>query len=675
MIVVKDKQMRKIGKLENANSIGVERRVNELWTASFSLPKKDVKNNLCSHLNYIEITSPSGRYMGLYRIMPTETRKSIGNNQIVYKCEHVFATLLDDVIDGYLQFTNFSTKQVIERLLNLQSTKRWVIGKIEIERGFHYKFENENGLLAPILSIPKPFDEPYEFTFDTQTYPWKLNLVRPSDKVTGELRWGKDMIDFEEVSDPTDIVNYLVPKGAGEGVNQLTIADVNGGRRYLQDNASIAKWGKRSYIWIDRRFTDKESLKASGQSLLNQWKDPKISFACKSVDLSIKPEYAHEKKLLNGVINILVDDNKYRARIISEKIPDLNKEWDVDYEINNKLDDIATTQTDLERKQQVNDAYSQGATNADSYSYHDNCDQEFPALVEFPFPDDMINVNESVIRIKTSRFRAYTRGSEAGGSYIKESQIEASTTEGGGDVTSGPSSRETSESGGGGTSGPSSRTTSGPSSRTTSGPSSRTTSAAGGDHRHLMIKSNGNSPSDSPSLPFYPYQIRTGSGQTVSANLPTLGSHDIYTFDSSGNHSHSMDHTHAMDHTHTMDHNHTVPVHTHKMDHTHDMPKHSHDFKVTIPAIEIPDHTHPQIYGVYEHDKMPSKLTVKIDGIAIPFNGIEGEIDITEYLKKDDQGKITRGYHTIEVSPNDLARISLIVRNRFFIQSQIGGTF
>src|SRR5690625_887355 len=103
--------MKAIGELEKAYNISVERRVNELWTSSFSLAKNDPKQYLCSHLNYIEITGNSGKYYGLYRIMPTNTKKNNSTDEITYKCEHVLATLLDDVMDGYYQYTNYTTTQ------------------------------------------------------------------------------------------------------------------------------------------------------------------------------------------------------------------------------------------------------------------------------------------------------------------------------------------------------------------------------------------------------------------------------------------------------------------------------------------------------------------------------------------------------------------------------------
>jgi hypothetical protein len=202
-------------------------------------------------------------------------------------------------------------------------------------------------------------------------------------------------------------VNYLIPKGFGEGVNQLTIERVNSGLKYLKDDASITKWGKRSYIWIDKSVEDATTLKAKAQALLDQWKEPKISFGVNGADLSILPEYSHERRILNTVTRIIVDDKEYLARIVGEKIADLSREYDVTYQINNKISNIATTQAELERKQQVNEAYSQGATNIFSFAYQDNCDSLVPAHISFYVDDDVVNVNTCELTFETKKYRGY----------------------------------------------------------------------------------------------------------------------------------------------------------------------------------------------------------------------------------------------------------------------------
>jgi len=184
---------------------------------------------------------------------------------------------------------------------------------------------------------------------------------------------------------------------------------VNGGLRYLKDDASITKWGKRSYIWIDKSIENEYTLKDRAQALLDQWKDPKVAFTVDSVDLSILPEYSQERKVLNGVTRILVDDKEYLSRIIGEEIPDISKEYEVKYQINNKISDIATTQADMERKQQVNEAYSQGATNIYSFTYQDNCDKNVPAHITFYVDDDVVNVNTCELTFETKKYRGYNQ--------------------------------------------------------------------------------------------------------------------------------------------------------------------------------------------------------------------------------------------------------------------------
>lgn len=645
-VIVKNKSLEPIGMLENAFDKSVKRRVNEVWQASFSLPADDPKNELCNHFNYIDITGDTGRYYGLYRIMPTETVKDDDGDVITYNCEHVLSVLMDDIMDppetnGYVQFEGQTTRTVLEGLLSFQETERIVLGQCDFSRRFDYAYENENGILNAIFDVPARFGEPYEFQLDTTSFPWVLHLIKPSNEPKAEIRWGKDMISFDKVSDPTQITNYLVMKGWGEGVNQLSIADANNGVRHLKDQESINKWGKRSYIKVDRRFKSPASLKAYGERLLNEWKDPKISFECESTDLSVLPEYSHEQKMLNGVTRIIVEDQEYMARIIGDDI-NLDIEHEVSYEIGNRITDIIDAQADMDRDIEVEKGYTNGSANYLSTSETDNADPTHPVKFRIWIPPDVVHFNFMELTYETDYFRSNQRGSEAGGYFKKESVVESKSTAAGGDVTSGPSSRQTSASGGGGT----------------SGPSSRSTSAAGGNHRHTMFTYNGDVPDGSA-----PTRLYQTYGTSTGVYLESGLAGDLITAGASGDHSHNMDHTH------------TVPSHTHDMDHTHQMPSHTHDFEVTIPAIEIPPHTHKPIYGIYEHNKMPSGLEIKVDGNTLPQTSLSGEsIDLVPYLNKDENGKIQRGRNAIvEIRPTDeLVRINATIVWGLFISSLKG---
>ncbi|MNR67219.1 hypothetical protein D3C85_1911040 [compost metagenome] len=75
---------------------------------------------------------------------------------------------------------------------------------------------------------------------------------------------------------------------------------------------------------------------------------------------------------------------------------------------------------------------------------------------------------------------------------------------------------------------------------------------------------------------------------------------------------------------------------------------------------------------------MPTAVTVKIDGTIVSGLGsISGEnIDLIPYLSVDGDGKVSRGqFHTIEITPNDLGRITASVLTQIFVQSRGGGDF
>src|SRR5690625_3943538 len=269
--------------LENAFKISYTKEANAIWQASFNLPLNDPKVEKVELLQYVEITDDlTGEYIGLFRIMPKLTRKNSEANYVQFQCEHVLATLLDTSLFKYHQLSGYNTKQVIEYLLNQQNHKHWTVGNVEFTRGFHYAWENEN-LLSALFSVPNPFNEEYLWTWNTETYPWELNLVRPVVLPEARIKEGYNLRTLEIEENPMSSFNRIYPLGAGEGVNQLTIEDVNNGVPYLESR----KPGEeiREYIWVDQRYTNAESLKADAQAMLNKFKTPLASWVASAADV------------------------------------------------------------------------------------------------------------------------------------------------------------------------------------------------------------------------------------------------------------------------------------------------------------------------------------------------------------------------------------------------------
>lgn len=654
--------------LENAYAIGYERNINDLWNMGFSLPLDDDKNKHCKPFNFVELTDVDGEYIGLFRIVPAKTRKLATINEVNYELEHVLATLLNDILFQYHQRSNYTTRSNIEYILSQQTVKHWRLGVCDFERYFHYKWENENGLLGALFSIAEPFDEPYVWTWDTQTYPWTLNLVKPESTPTAEIRYGKNLAEIEREIDPSNIVNRIYPLGGGEGVNQLNIREINGGLPYLEDSASIAEYGLQSYVWVDRRFEDVDSLYASAQAFLDKWSVPRVSYRIKAVDLSSITGLTIDKFTVGKIVRINDPEiGVFNARIVGEDKPNmLEQPYDIELTLSNKADGIGTTLADIERRQEINEVYAQGATNILSFNYQDNCDANIPAVIPFYVDDDVVNVNTIELTYRTKKFRAYSQATEGGGSLVKSTKGGGGTTR---STTSGGGTTATSSSGGG------------TSTSTQSGGGSSQTSAAGGDHRHKIgeVTTGVIRDSDGPVWTGGRFgssvtSVRMGAGNASGSYtfIHTPGEYSgtpfsLWTEGSSGSHSHSV----------------TIPTHSHSFstpNHTHsvNIPNHSHE--VTIPThtheIELPDHTHDVKHAIVELDTVPTRLTIKVDGNTVPHTAISGNrVDLIPYLQKDSSGKVTRGQHEVTISPNGLARIEADLIMRVFVQSQLGGNY
>lgn len=667
--------------LENAYNVGYEREANSLWYASFSLPLNDPKVEKVNLLEYVEIVDDlTNEYIGLFRIMPKRTRKNSDAEYVTFECEHVFSTLLDSFLFKYHQLSNYDTTTVLQYLIDQQNHKHWKLGTIEFKRYFHYSWENEN-ILSALLSVPKPFNEPYIWTWDTQSYPWTLNLVKPETLPTCRIREGYNLQTIEIEENPMSQFNRIYPLGAGEGVNQLTIESVNNGVPYLED----IKPGEevREIVWPDQRYTNAESLKADAQALLDKRKNPIMTWIASAADVSSITGLPIDKLRLGKVVRMDIKGfPTIDARIMKESKADIKgAPGEMQLEIGNVVEDLGTTNADLERRQQINELYSQGATNIMNFTYQDNCDENIPASIPFYIDDDVVNINTIELTFRTHRFRAYSQATHGGGAIVKSTKggggTTKSTTSGGGvtrSTTSGGAVVKSTSSGGSTTA--TSSSGGGVAKSTASGGGTTRSSAAGGDHRHVMFNRSGSGPETTLEL----YNAAGGGQVHLHSN-----SQSLTTAGSSGNHSHSVEipsHTHNFDipnHSHTV----SIPNHTHQIDipaHSHDVtiPAHSHD--VTIPdhthEIELPDHKHEVEHKIVELSSLPSKVTIKVDGNAVPHDALSGDrINLVDYMSKDSTGRLSRGRHEVTIQPDGLARIEADLILRVFIQSQLGGKF
>ncbi|WP_338788823.1 phage tail spike protein [Metabacillus sp. FJAT-53654] len=666
-IQVYDRSMNRVAILNRAYKIGYELEQNNIWTCQFTLPLNDPKRNHITPKRFIELWDHDKR-IGMFIVQPIKTKKNTSDRSITYTCEHVLGTLHSEVLFRYHQFTNWTTRQVLQALIDMQEEVFWKLGTVDFTRYFHYGWENEESLLNAIVSVPKTFDQSYLWDWDDTTFPFTLNLISPTDEYVDTLRFGKNLKGIEKDEDPYGIVNRIYPLGYGEGVNQLGIEKVNGGIPYLQDQASIDEYGLQKQIWPDRRFEDAESLKASAQALLNRYKDPITTVSVDCINYELIDPYKIVKYGISKILRVEDKDTETNIdlRIVKIVRSDIyGAPQDIKFDLGNVREPLETTITDLEKKQLVNETYSQGSTNIDTHDYSDNSDQNNPAVIRFYLPDDLVNVNAMTLTYETEEFRAYSKATKGGGAIVE-------STSGGGAVvkstSSGGGSTQTSSSGGG-----SSQTSS------SGGGSTQTSSSGGGS---TESSSSGGGWNGTTNLQ---EEVTAGIAETAwPKTQSTYGmdshTHSIYPHQHSvavPNHSHSVNipsHTHSTNipsHTHSVEipnhtHNLTIPHHTHDID----IPDHSH-------SITLPNHTHDIEHGIFKLTETPSAVVIKVDGNTVPVTSTNGsDIDLIPYLSKDSGGRINRGqWHEVTITPNQLGRVNANIISRLFIQSRIGGTF
>ena len=435
MIEVYNLNLERVAVLEHAYDIDEDEKINALGFLRFSLPLDDPKRQYCRPRWY-------ARYNGgeLYRILPSgQAQDESGAGH--YECEHVLATLMDDVLFGYHAPMSGTTEAYLQYILSQQKTKRWVLGRCAFTRYFEYAWEQET-LLGALFSVANPLSG-YIWRTDTSVYPWVVHLDALDTTSEPELYWrsGHNLIDFTSDYDYTQLCTKLYPLGYGEGINQLTIQSVNNGVPYLENTAASDEYGQISRIWIDRRYQDAESLKAAAQTMLDELSRPIFTHHCTPAVLEgeVPPAIGRRVRILpadGGQIDTFITELKTKHGEFDE----------VEVVLANKSTDIATTVADLADRARIEQAYAQGATQLYAIAQQTNASTQEGALLDFYIPAEMRYVNKVLLKVQLESFRSYS-----GTTSTAESQSYTSSAGGGKSYTSnsGGGDTVTSESGGG----------------------------------------------------------------------------------------------------------------------------------------------------------------------------------------------------------------------------------
>lgn len=440
MLEVYDINLKKQAILQNAFGINEEIVKNNISHLRFSLPYNDKKIKYCKPFHFVRFGK------NLYRILPSNYDWN-STPTIEFECEHVIATLIDELMYGDFVVGNLGvyTSDVINFVLNKQKKKNWVLGVCEFSRQFEYGWSHES-LLSALFSIPNCFVDPFIWEFDTSSYPWVVSLKKLDVDAVPSLyvRKGKNMISLKRSSDPTNICTRLYAHGYGEGINTLTFADINDGKPYIDSPQEyIEKYGLKTRLWVDRRYENKESLLEAARAMLDELQEPLYEYEVEFIEVD---KSFYNKAEVGRAVKLITDGVDYKTYITAVSWDYTMSGVNCKITIANKPKDIASSVADLADRQRIEMTYAQGATQLYAQSLQANCDDKSGAEMQFYIPEEMRIVNSVKVKIKVDRFRAYSKATDT-----KQQQNQTSTSGGASTQTSsfGGGSTQTSSAGGG----------------------------------------------------------------------------------------------------------------------------------------------------------------------------------------------------------------------------------
>ena len=624
---VYDLSRKKTAVLQNAYRITETQELNQIYHLAYGLPDDDEKAAYCQPFHFVRY----GEGKQLYRIVQ-QNRQQSDTGQISFNCEHVITTLVDTLLFGSYTYggSGTHTRDVINWLLDHQPVRNWILDECDFDAAFEYCWEQEN-LLNALYSVPKPFADPYKWVFDCTSWPWKISLKRIDERAIPEfyIRAKRNLLGSGISRNNTEICTRIYPLGYGEGVNQLTIKEVNGGIPYLEAPANvIEQYGIIERVLVDRSFENGESLKAYAQTLLDNLSTPSYERSFNVADLYPLTGTEIDNAEVGKICRLTEDGtNVYITK--TERI--LDEPGNLQIDLSNKATDVAATIADLADRVRIESVYAQGATQLYQHSKDANATSSKGSVLSLYFPKEMKQINKVLLKVEMSRFRAYSQTTASGGGSS------ATSASGGGGST-------TSASGGG-----TGSTSTGSSSISFSGSSgaiwSYSSSYASTTTKALSNLSTGNN-------------ITNGSYHyhRITINLPTLDipmgqfahSHNI-SFSSVGSHSHTFS---IGSHSHSV----TIPSHTH--------------------SVDIPSHSHSITPGIFEVGTASTSFGIYVGGqLKQTISATRWEGDITQWLLND-SGLIPRdSWIKVEIRPNAMAYVVSSVFVQGFVQSRGGGNY
>lgn len=246
--------------------------------------------------------------------------------------ENSFYETLGDYIEDKRPRNSTATNALSEAL----ATSRWEVGVVEnlgLNTTSFYRCSVKDAVQNKIVKV---WDGEFSTSIKVEgnkIVSRKVNIFKKRGDDHGKrFVYGKDIHEIEKVVNEEDIITALYGFGKGEEIEEtgghgrrIDFADINNGKKYVENNAARLKYGRNSdkgkvHVFGKIEFddiTDKRELLAKTKEELEKASTPKITYNATVEDLA-KYGFEYEGVKLGDTVTIIDEELglRLKARVI-----------------------------------------------------------------------------------------------------------------------------------------------------------------------------------------------------------------------------------------------------------------------------------------------------------------------------------------------------------------------
>lgn len=246
--------------------------------------------------------------------------------------ENSFYETLGDYIEDKRPRNSTATNALSEAL----ATSRWEVGVVEnlgLNTTSFYRCSVKDAVQNKIVKV---WDGEFSTSIKVEgnkIVSRKVNIHKKRGDDHGKrFVYGKDIHEIEKVINEEDIITALYGFGKGEEIEEtgghgrrIDFADINNGKKYVENNAARLKYGRNSdkgkvHVFGKIEFddiTDKRELLAKTKEELEKASTPKITYNAAVEDLA-KHGFEYEGVRLGDTVTVIDEELglRLKARVI-----------------------------------------------------------------------------------------------------------------------------------------------------------------------------------------------------------------------------------------------------------------------------------------------------------------------------------------------------------------------